>query len=324
MASARSLLRAAAPGHEAFLGALRDAYAGADIGRLRAAYAEAFHYPGLALQLRALERLYPLRRLLELAVRVERQIATRGLAEASRWLLNTYGDDWRCSMPVTTARVLETEPTLLFGNHPSMLTPFLVAASVKRQDLRIISSSHVHRILPSYGAHSIPVELRPGPWHEHYRRGGVRGAVGRSLLTVVHGVQDADDARAANRRSLEFGAVHVTAGGSLLIAPEGPSVRSKAWHTGLGILAQRILEQPARRPPMAVMYWEQNTSNRRVFAHIAPGPIACAKRRILYRRPVSIAFAEPVALSDLVGADKDPRRIAQRLREQYCERFPRY
>lgn len=325
MAPARSLLlRATVPGLEAFLGGLRDAYAAADVGRLSSAYAEAFSYPGLALQLRALESVYPMRRLLELAVRVEQEIAAEGLAAASRWLLDTYASGWRCSMPLSTAHLLETEPMLVFGNHPSMLTPFLIAASVKRQDLRIISSSHVHRILPSYGVHSIPVELRPGTWREHYRRGGVRGALGRRLLTVVHGVQDADGARAANRRSLEFGAAHVATGGSLLIAPEGPSARSKAWHTGLGIIAQRILEQPAERAPLAVMYWEQNTSNRRVFARIGPGPIARTKRHVLYRRPVSISFSEPTALSELTGSSSDPQHITQRLRAQYCARFPRY
>jgi len=306
----------------AFLARMRPAYVAGDVERLLAEYMEELRQPRLGLALRFLERMYPVRSFLEIAVAFEKRIAAQGLATASAWLLDTYLRNWQCEMSETARHILTAEPVLIYGNHPSLLTPFLVAASINRSDLRIISTSYLHHLLPSYAVHSLPIEIRLGRWRDHYKRGGPRAALVAKLLSLLHGTPPSEVARAANRRSLEIGAAHVLDRGSLLIAPEGGSARRKAWHEGIGHIAAWMLKQPTGSAVHAAPYCERHTSNRRVYASIETGPAARMKRRFLYRIPSCIEFAEPVALEALTDGCTEPRELTGRLRDHYDSLFP--
>jgi len=311
-------------GHLSFLNNLRAAYAAGDISHLAAEYERAFRRPGLAVPLRALELAYPLRLLLHIAAQLERRIEGEGLSGASRWLLDTYLPGWRCTIPEATLRQLDAHPTLIYGNHPSLLTPFLVAACVDRPDLRIVSSSHVHHLLPSYAPYALPVEIPRGRLREDYSRGGLQVALGRKLIRSVHSTPSPDQVRARNRGTLVTAAAHVAAGGSLLIAPEGPSARPRPWQTGIGVLVQHTLEQSCPRPVYALAYWEHHNSDRRVFTELRPNPFARIRRRLLYRVPTGITFSELYPLAELAGECSDPSEITARLHVHYGQSFPAY
>jgi len=311
-------------GRSGFLNCLRAAYIANDIPRLAAEYERAFRRPVLAVPLRALELAYPLRSLLRIAVQLEQRIADEGLPRASRWLLDTYLPGWRCTMPEATLRQLDAHPTLIYGNHPSLLTPFLVTACVNRPDLRIVSSSHVHHLLPSYAPYSLPVEIPRGSLREDYSRGGLQVALGRRLIKTVHSMPSPDEIRTRNRGTLATGAAHVATGGSLLMAPEGPSARRRPWQTGIGFLVQQILGQTPPRPVYALAYWEQHTSDRRAFAEVHRNLLARIRRRLVYRHAPGIAFSELYPLAELAGGCSDPRALTARLRAHYAQTFPMY
>lgn len=311
-------------GPQAFWEEMRAAYATGNIVRLARTYAHGFRQPGLALPLRVFESLFPAKRILQIAVQLEHAIASRGLADASDWLLNTYIVRWECALPTETSHTLRTEPLLIYGNHPSMLTPFLVAAAVRRSDLRIVSSNRLHHLLPSYAPHSLPVERRSRGWRDHYSRGGISNVLVTKLLARLHPLEPVLRVREANRRALEFGASHVASGGSLLIAPEGGAAHRRPWHVGLGVIAQGILERDPQLAPYVLPYWERHSSNRRIFAHLRAGPVSQAKLRWVYRRPVTMTFSVPVRLVELTGGSRDPHELTERLRRHYCEVFPEY
>ncbi len=306
-----------------FLAPLRDAYAAGDLDQLVAVYGRARCRPDLALPLRLLEAVYPVWGFLQTAPELNRRIAEQGLAPASRWLLDAYAGPWRCEMPDATRHALTSGPVLVYGNHLSLLTPFLVAAAVDRADLRIVSASYVHRLLPSYEPFSLPVATPHGSWREELQRGGVRSAIQSKILGLMSGTEITQRTREKNRESLLAGAAHLREGGCLLVCPEGGSIRHRPWHAGIGHIVHGVAGQTQNQPVQGVPYLEQHMSHRRACVSVGRGPWARLRRRFAYRHPVTIRFADPITLQDLTPADDAPEKITLRLQAHYRRLFNR-
>lgn len=305
-----------------FLAPLRNAYASGDLARLVAEYARVRRHPLLALPLRALESIYPVWEFLQIAPTFDRRIAERGLVEASQWLLDTYVSPWRCEMAAQIRSTISAGPVLVYGNHAALTTPFLVAAAMARPDLRILSADYVRNLLPSYSSYAFPVEIPHGRWREEYRRGGLRGAVQAKLLGLMPGTQRTERTRQRNRASLQAGADHLARGGCVLVCPEGGSIRQKLWYTGIGYIAHSAVSRAQGLPVQCLPYLEQHMSHRRACASVQRGPWARFRRRFLSRHPVTIRFADPVALHEIVRADDTPVEITGRLQTHYRGLFP--
>lgn len=300
-----------------FLGPLRDAFSAADPDRLLAEYVRARHRPSTGILLHLLEALVPVGALLRISPVLDRRIAEEGLAAASRWLLATYVGTWRCAMPDTTREALARGAALIYGNHLSLLTPFLIAAAADREDLRIVSADYVQQFLPSYSPYSLPVYVAHRKWWQALRSAGLRGAIQAELLAVVAPTtMGPEEMRRRNKESLRAGAAHLKQGGCLLIAPEGGTIREKPWHTGIGHIVREVLEVPTATPLCLVAYREHHISHHRVCAYIGKGPLARLRRR-LYRHPPTVRFAEPVLAPKLVPAGATPLEITHRLQAHY-------
>ncbi|HAZ30003.1 TPA: hypothetical protein DCY65_00300 [Candidatus Acetothermia bacterium] len=289
----------------------------ADVAALRALHAQGMAEPFLGPALRLLDRLYPVKALLDIIAQLDWRIAHDGLASASRWLLDTALVNWTADLPPATREVLASEPALIYGNHPSMLTAFLVAAHVDRPDLRILSASFMPRLLPSYAAYALPIELPLDRRWVQFRRGGLQRVVVAHLIGLLQDSAPREEAKDANRRALALAIEHIRNGGCVLIAPSGGSKRHSPWHPGIGHIVRSLAGEPGVREAFLVPFQELHSSDNRVRAILSRGPVARLSRQVLYRKPVGIRFAEPNPLSELGPLPEQAPDLVRMLRQHY-------
>lgn len=292
-----------------------------DVAALRACVTRAMAEPFLGPALCLLDRLYPIRALLDIIGHLDPLIGAEGLPAGSRWLLDTQVVNWTADLPPATREVLASEPALIYGNHPSMLTPFLVAAHVDRPDLRILSASFMPRLLPSYAAYALPIELPLDQGWEQFRRGGLQRVVVAHVIGLLQDSVPRDEAREANRRALTSAVEHIRRGGCVLIAPSGGSKRHSPWHPGIGHIVKSLAQEAGEREAFLVPFWESCSSDNRVRATLGRGPVARLKRRVMYRKPVGIQFAEPARISALGPLPGHVPDLVRLLRESYDAAF---
>lgn len=301
-----------------FLGELRETYLRGDPRALAAAWREGTRTPGARSLVWAAERIYPVARTLELAAELESRIGREGLGEASRWLLSSFFPDWRAEVPPETGEVLRSAPVLIYGNHPSFLTPFLVAATVPREDLKMISDSVLDHLLPSFRSYALPVFIPSAGWWGELRAGGLARLVVTGLSARLWPYPPEETVREANRRSLAGAAEHIRAGGAVLIAPGGWSRRDRKWFPGIGQIVLALAGGPG--PRFLVPFREEGATNERVRAVLARGPLARAKRR-LYRRPVTIRYGTPTEVRSSGPLPPSPAEVTRLLQDRYRQEF---
>ena len=301
---------------------MRLAYADGNIAEVISAYEQALRgSAGLRIALCSLEFFYPLGMFLKLASDLDRHIADHGLHEGCRRFLRKSAIDWEYALPEPYRAIAETHPVIFFGNHPSLLTPFLVAASVDRSDLRYFSTSYVRHLIPSFGRISFPMEVPLTRSWTEWRRGGWKRVLAHRLVSLLHDMPDTQEVKAINRGSLALGASHVRGGGSVMICPGGGGKRDRRWYTGIGSLVKDLQQAPGDREVYLVPIREENCTNKRVYAHLMGGPLARLKRSVLYRSPVRITIADPIPLSGLAPPSSTVEQIVELLRAHYDSLF---
>ena len=301
---------------------MRAAYASADIAGLLRAYETAARVSGVPrCAISLIESFYPMKAFLELAAQLDRRIVGHGLHKGCQLFLGDIDIDWECVLPERHREIAETHPVIFFGNHPSLLTPFLVAASVDRSDLRYFAASYVCRLIPSFGKVSYPMEVPLTRSWTEWRRGGWKRALVYRLISLLHSLPEAEEIKAINRGSLVLGAGHVRLGGSAMICPGGGGTQDRRWYPGIGSLLKSLQKVPGDREIYLVPIREENCTNRRVYARLMDGPIARLKESVLYRGPVRITIAEPVPLSRLAPASSTAEQIVEILRAYYDALF---
>jgi hypothetical protein len=304
------------------LSRMRLTYARSDIAGLISAYEGASRDSALLRPLlRVLEFFYPVRAFLELAARLDRDISKDGLHEGCRQSLRGLGIDWECNLPERHRAIVERHPVVFFGNHPSLLTPFLVAAGVDRTDLRYFSTSYVCRLIPSFGKISYPMEVPLTRSWTEWRRGGWKRVLAYRLISLLHDLPNAEEIKAVNHDSLALGANHVRGGGSAMICPGGGGRQDRHWYPGIGSLVKDLQRIPGDREIYLVPIREENCTTKRVYAHLMDGPLARLKESFLYRGPVRITIAEPIPLSGIASPSSTAEQIVELLRAHYNALF---
>lgn len=294
-----------------------EVYVRGDPAALAAAWAEGRRHPLVGPMAAGVELFYPVGRILSLAAEIDRRIGRDGLAAASRWLLDTWVPGWRAVIPPATAEILAAKPVLVYGNHPSLLTPFLVGATVPRPDLKIVSASFLDRLLPSYACSAFSVELPVRNWGEHLRRGGVSRLLLAWLIGYLTPPQRSAARKEGNRHALAAAAAHLRSGGALLIAPAGWTLRPRPWLPGIGRIVQALERDPGPDELYLVPFREEHTSDARTRAVLGRGPVARLKRRFLYRQPVTIRYGPPTPCSALAPLPGDVPGIVRLLQTRY-------
>lgn len=302
---------------------LRVAYADGDVGSIRSLWYQALAERGLGTWLRLFNWLYPFQSLLDVAHELNRRMADQGLARASRWLLDERVGRWTSQVRPATRTVLASEPVIIYGNHPTLLTPFLVSAHVDRPDHRIVAASFLEKFLPAFGQSAIPVELPLNQWWKQLWQGGLGRLVVAYWATRLRPVLPRPTARQRNQAALEQACAHVRQGGSLLIAPTGWSRSGNRWYPGIGRIVRDMATEPGERPVWLVAYHEEGTSDQLVRRLLEGGEPRPGRRGAGREPPPRIRFGEPVPLSALDPQGGTVNDLVERLRHRYEEAFLR-
>jgi hypothetical protein len=259
---------------------------------------------------------YPATSLLELMKNLDRRIGELGVTGASKALLGTLPTSWSAEFPAEEEARIKGRPVVVFGKHGSILTPFLVAASLDRADLKMLGASYVARLGPNVAALTYPVHL-PIPTLRRAARKGVLLRLGAWLTAKLDCPIDKDVARERNRTSIAGAAEHVRRGGALLIAPDARNPKAK-WRSGIGLLIARLVQDgDASRDACLVPYriWASITG---VFHLLSCNPALRALGRWEYRRPIRVVFGEPIPIFAVIEeTGLDPAAITDYLEAHY-------
>ncbi|MDD5220663.1 MAG: hypothetical protein PHV11_08860 [Candidatus Bipolaricaulis sp.] len=256
----------------------------------------------------ALERVCPVRSVLHIGAALEDILRRASLPDAASSLLSRLPEWWEIPALESARAPLRRSPLLVFGNHPSMLTPFLLAAALERNDLRILAHRYVTTLVPSLGPYVLPLE----PTHlVSTRRRGLLSpahALSLSALRRLDRAVDEEEARQANRGALDAGIRHVASGGALAIFPNGGR-ENGPWYPGLGRLVAGLRQTDALLVPVR----ETNSSNRRVYRRLRG-----RHRRSQRREPIRFYVGEPIPMRRLaLPEDATAGEIARLLQSVY-------
>lgn len=305
------------------LDTLRLAYSEGDAKDLHDAYVDARKISrllGAALPL--LEHVYPVRRFLSLAAGLETSMADHGLHLGCQRFLAEQSIPWQSSISQSAKEIAETAPVIFFGNHPSLFTPFLTAASINREDFRLFSTKYVCNLLPSMGAASFPMEVPLTRSWTEWRRGGWQRALVYRLISLLHEMPSVEEIRAGNRASLIAGAEYIRQGGSAIICPGGGGKKKdRKWYAGIGSLVKQLQQSPGVSTIYLLPFREENCSNKRVYAHIQSGPISRFKNAAFYRDPICIRFAEPIPIAEVGTLESTEQQVVDLLKSYYEDLF---
>lgn len=305
------------------LESLRVAYSEGDAQQLHDAYVNARRTSRfLKVALPVFEHVYPVRRFLSFAAQLEACMAADGLHIGCQNFFDQLSIPWNNDLPASVRKIAEEEPVIFFGNHPSLFTPFLTAASVNRSDFRMFSTKYVCNLLPTVGAASFPMEVPLTRSWTEWRRSGWQRAIVYRLISLVHSMPTQEEIRAVNRASLLAGADYIRQGGSAIICPGGGGkAKDRKWYAGIGSLVKQLQESPGDRPIYLLPFREENCSNKRIYAHIQNGPISRIKNAVVYRGPIRIRFAEPIRIEDVGKPDLTVQQIVDLLKAYYESLF---
>ncbi len=270
--------------------------------------------------LRAIESVFPLKRVVSMGAEFDARIARDGLSEASRWLLTESGIPWKAEFPEIGRELLESGPLVIYGNHPSLATPFILAAVLEHPRLGYISSAYVSNLLPAMVPHLFAVELIRHQQVRNRPGSGVAHLVAHSLLADIYERPSREVARAANREVISNAAKHVTQGGALVIYPAGGG-KDRLWYPGIGRLCSDLLKQ-AEHTLYLVPVRVDNNSHARVYCALSDKGYARRKTRRFNRRPVLLRLARPLPFEGLEQlSDATSQEIAAVLQRHYNKLF---
>jgi len=309
----------ASKGVRAAIATLKSAYANGDAAALHAAYVGASSTSRLLqASLPLLERAYPVRKLLGFASTLESCIASHGLHHGCRTFFKEMSIPWESHISASARRVAENASVVFFGNHPSLFTPFLTAATIDRPDFRFFSSKYVCHLLPSVGACSFPMEVPMTKTVTEWRRGGWQRALVYRLISLLHAMPSAEDVRTSNLESLSQGAAYVRQGGSTILCPGGGGkLKDRRWFTGIGSLVKQLQRLSEEQIAFLLPFREENSSNKRIYAHVQNGPIARFKRAVVYHGPIRIRFGDPIPVTEFGTPESTIHQLADQLKAYY-------
>ncbi len=301
---------------------VRRAYAAGREGRLQTAYADARWQTPIIRPLLALaDRLYPITEVIHFAGEMDRRIRADGLSAACSAGVARLGLDCEFAMSDATREILASSPAIVYGNHPTLLTPFLVGAALPRLEVRFFMLNYVGHLIPALKQYMLPLEISSPRGFREWRRGGNRRVVAHWLTQILEKGRAPVDAKPSNRTMLGRGASHVIAGGCIVIFPSGGGRKDRAWYPGIGHIARQLAGNRAAPDVFLVPMREEQSSNDHVYRALRGlGRSELADRPELGR--IRVRFAEARRLQDLVDAEASAHEIARALQTDYEKTFP--
>jgi hypothetical protein len=264
------------------------------------------------------DRICPVSHILDWSVRLDQLIAQHGLPKASAALFEELSVPLEVRIPAGEEHILRTAPLLLYGRHPSVLTPFTMAAALGRSDLRILVAGFLSNWFPASLPFVFPVFVaHRRMWHDVV---GSRPSHALALA-VLCGLDESPPppvARARNRVMLSHVVNHVRAGGSSLIFPGGSAPRDRRWFPGIGVLAKELAETEAESPVYLAPFHVENDSNARSYGAISAGRVGSARGASRNQKPVLVRFERPVPVQNVItNSAASTAAVVTLLRQRY-------
>ena len=260
----------------------------------------------------------PISSLLTLASDFDRRIGEVGLSAAANAMIEALPFSWEKRLPRTEAEILSTAPLLIYGNHPSMLTPFLIAAALNRSDLRIIALSYVGKLVPNLEAYLFPLQASQRRTLRGRSRSGMAHALSLSLIYRLDGQLNSKVVRDQNHTTLSKATRHVLGGGAAVIFPGGGGKETCGWFPGIGAIAANLAQAAGSDTIYLVPVKVSNSSNSRVYNMLSENPLSRIRRRLLYRQPIQLTFEKPIPLASLIkGRNRSPQSLTSLLQNHY-------
>jgi len=271
--------------------------------------------------LRLVDLVFPVSVALELGGRFDEQVKELGLYGAANALLDSQSIPWEAVFPRHGWDEVMTSPTVIYCNHPSLITPFFMAASLDRPDLKMIGAGYVQELGPHMAAHIFPFQ-RARRTSLVGDSGVLTTGVASWLLDFLYPCQELNAARAHNRRMLRAAAHHVLEGGAVLIAPAGGHGDDQKWFPGIGRLTLELVSRTRPGMIQLVPARIENNSNKRIRHLVSRNRPSRQQTMRPADPPIRVAFAAPIPLESLVQEqDTDARRITAVLEDHYRTLF---
>lgn len=242
---------------------------------------------------RTINLLLPADSLLDIVEDADRQIGLLGVARGTQEVLKRLPTTWQVEFPEQGREIIRSHPFVVFGKHGSVLTPFLIAASLDRADLKMLTASYVANAGPNTAAASFPVYLQAPTLRRSSREGILPRLIGWLASRLVPPMEKSE-AQQRNRESLLNAAQHVRTGGVLLIAPDGRDSRAR-WQKGIGLLVAQLAGSDSWLVPYRI--WASNTA---VFRMLSRNRLLRAIGMRQIRHGIRVAFAEPIAVASII------------------------
>lgn len=307
------------------LAKLKSAFSNGGIPALRDAYIAAARESVVCRSAwRLVDLVFPVVRFLDWIVRLDGFVATHGLHGAAVRLSEDVPLRWEIEVPPGCGDTLRHAPVVVYGNHPSQITPLIAAAALGRSDLRFLCIELYPQFLPAVTPYALPLQrslLRR--WRDRFGS-GFQHTLALSLLFLVEERKSYAGAREHNQRALRSAVEHVRGGGSVLIFPMGEATSWRDWFAGIGVLARGLAETAEQHPAYFVPFFVRNESNARLYSLLSTSRVGKWRCRRLNREPVRIQFGRPVRVEE-IGQDAtlSPAALAKLLQKRYRQVFPR-
>jgi hypothetical protein len=260
--------------------------------------------------------MFPAGPLLDILNDLDRRVGELGVAGASKEILSRLPTPWLAEYPQRGGNEIKTRSVVVFGKHGSVLTPFIVAAGLDRPDLKMVGVSYIAKLGPNIARCTYPVHL-PIPTFRNAGRMGILPRISGWLTSRLESPVEKDVARQRNRTSLIQAAEHVRSGGALLIAPDGRDSKAK-WRPGIGLLVRDLAPGSTEGSDTYLVPYRIWASITGIFRLLSRNPASRALGRWQYRRPIRIAFGEPIRLSAVIErTGLDPVAITEHLEAHY-------
>jgi len=276
----------------------------------------------LRVALALLERMLPITQIMEFAGEMTRRMRQQGLVAACTVSAARLGLECEFDLSDYAQKVLGAESVIVYGNHPTILTPFLVASAAGRDDMRFFIVDYVIRLIPSFGKYALPLRVPAVRARVEWRRGGIKRVISRRLARVFVSREARVDARQANQRALSDGVRHLEQGGCVVIFPGGGGREVERWYPGIGRLVEEVRGHRQAHDVFLLPMHEDTRSEAHVygaFRRLARGTSSRAGHRLHVR----VRFAEPKRLQEFIPPDASCDEIIRKLQADYEATYPR-
>jgi hypothetical protein len=252
---------------------------------------------------------------------LDRLVGELGVQGGSKIVLGRPPIPWQAVWPERGGEEIRTSPIVVYGTHGSILTPLLLAVALDRSDLKMVGASYIAKLGPNISDCTFPVYATTPLTVKTAGRKGLAPRVIGWLTYKLDPPMARDVGKARNRASLCQAVGHVRGGGGLLIAPDS-RLRGEVWRPGLGRLVAQLAEDCGPRPCYLVPWRITGASITGIFHLLSRNPLLRRLGRLRFRRPVQVAFGEPISLQQVINAaGSDPVEITAYLEKDYQRRW---